>query len=267
MIQLAQNLARNCGYPVFPCEGEKKRPAISKREGGNGFHDATTDPAEIARLFSHPSAGLIGIRTGGTSGISVLDIDIKHAEACAWWQKYVRHIPVTRTYRTRSGGLHLYFRHAAGVMNSEGRPVKGVDTRGDGGYVIFWFAEGFECLDHSPPAAWPRWLSETIWPPPLLKLTKSEVSRRHGNLDKEFERVLQAAIKKATDASEGNIHPSIRAAARLLGGIQAEAGFSDADATRWLMDAANLGDEKKAENTIAWGLKKGRGEPLEVGRR
>jgi hypothetical protein len=213
----------------------------------------------------HPSAGLIGVRTGETSGISVLDIDIKHAEACAWWQKYVRHIPVTRTYRTRSGGLHLYFRHSAGIVNSEARPVKGVDTRGDGGYVIFWFAEGFECLDHSPPAAWPRWLSETIWPPPLPKSTKSEVSRRHGNLDEEFERIRQAAVKKATDASEGNIHPSIRAAARLLGGIQAEAGFSDAEATRWLMAAANLGDEKKAENTIAWGLKKGRGEPLELG--
>jgi hypothetical protein len=262
VTQLAKNIAFNCGYHVFPCESEKKRPAISKREGGNGFHDATTDPDKITRLFSHPSAALIGLRTGETSGVSVLDVDIKHPEACAWWRKYVRYLPVTRTYRTRSGGLHMYFRHAAGVVNSEARPVKGVDVRGEGGYVIFWFAVGFECLDHSPPASWPRWLTETIWPPPPPRRDSKLTGT--GQIEVEYERVREVAIQKVKDAGNGNMHYSIRAAARLLGGIQARARFSDAEATRWLMDAASLKEEAKAEKTIAWGLKKGRSEPLEI---
>lgn len=261
LTQLAINLAQNCGYPVFPCEGEKKRPAWGKHEGGNGFHDASTDPMEIARLFQHHRAELIGIATGEVSGISVLDVDVKHDTARAWFHKYQRHIPATRTYRTRGGGLHFYFEHRDGVRNSEAKPVKGIDARGTGGYVIFWFAAGFECLDHSPPAAWPEWLSKTIWPPPVRQASKVIGAEQ---IDDQLERIRKTAIQKVSTAGSGNLHSTIRAAARLLGGVQGRAGFSDTDATRWLMDAAGLQDERKAANTIAWALAKGRREPLDI---
>ncbi len=67
LIQTAQNLARNCGLPVFPCRAENKRPATP-----HGFKDASRDPTIIARLFRHPDAALIGIPTGEASGLSVL---------------------------------------------------------------------------------------------------------------------------------------------------------------------------------------------------
>jgi hypothetical protein len=259
---IAKSLAMICRYHVFPCEGQTKRPAWGKREGGHGFYDASTDPNEIARLFSHPRADLIGIRTGSTSGVSVLDIDAKHGEACAWWQRYERHFPATRTYRTRGGGLHLYFQHRPGVINSEGRPVIGIDSRGEGGYVIFWFAAGFECLDHSPPAPWPIWLSALLWPAP--KPITIAANNHAAISERELERVRQTAIRKAREAGDGTRHYSIRAAARLLGGIQSQAGFTDADAMTWLLDATGLHDEKKAQDTIAWGLEKGRSEPLKL---
>ena len=262
IIQIAKNLAQNCGYPVFPCEHEKKRPAWSKHEGGNGFHDATLDPAEIERLFAHPRAGLIGIPTGSASGTSVLDLDVDHALACAWFHKYQRYIPKTRSYRTRRGGLHFYFNHRDGVRNSEAKPVKGVDVRGEGGYVIHWYSAGFECLDHSPPAPWPAWLTETIWPPPLVRQASKVIGAEQ--IDDQLERIRKTAIQKVSTAGSGNLHSTIRAAARLLGGIQGLAGFNDTDATRWLMDAAGLQDERKAANTIAWGLNKGRSKPIEV---
>lgn len=72
----ALNLAER-GLPVFPC-GANKRPAISKNDGGNGFHDATTDSDEIRRLFDRPEARLVGVPTGEASGGDVLDIDPRH---------------------------------------------------------------------------------------------------------------------------------------------------------------------------------------------
>jgi hypothetical protein len=101
LAQIASNLARNAGWPVFPVRNDK-RPATR-----HGFKDATTDPAEIARLFALPGAALIGVPTGKMSGADVLDVDVKHDAARAWLLAVETSIPSTRSYRTRSGGVHL----------------------------------------------------------------------------------------------------------------------------------------------------------------
>ena len=47
----------------------------------------------------------------------------------------------------------------------------GVDVRGDGGLVIFWYAAGCPCLNHDPAAPWPTWLLECVQfrrPPPVI---------------------------------------------------------------------------------------------------
>ena len=48
--------------PVFPCNADK-RPAIPKAKGGNGFHDASTDPDRIRELWdlAGPAAQLVGV--------------------------------------------------------------------------------------------------------------------------------------------------------------------------------------------------------------
>ena len=114
---------------------------------------------------------LIGIVTGEVSGIDVLDLDVKHDAARAWYHVHRDLLPVTRTFRTRSGGAHLHLRHAAGVRNSAGKIAEGVDVRGDGGYAICWFAAGFECIDHSPSAPWPGWLLEPLLAKPVPPAT------------------------------------------------------------------------------------------------
>jgi len=157
---LAQNLAKNCRYSVFPVRLDK-RPATPKgtADAPGGLYYASNDLARVAELWRRWPGPLVGIRTGETSGVDVLDID---AEGLAWWQAARPHIPPTRTYATRSGGLHVYFQHVRGVRNTAGKLAKNVDTRGCGGYIVYWFSAGLECLDHSPVAPWPGKLLELV---------------------------------------------------------------------------------------------------------
>jgi hypothetical protein len=185
--RLAINLARNCGFAVFPCR-EDKRPTCP-----HGFKDATKDADAIAALWlSHPGP-LIGIATGTVSDLAVLDIDAERL-AQAWWRAHHARLLPTRCFATRSGGLHLYFRHREGVKNTQGKINEGVDTRGSGGYVISWFAAGHECLDHSLSASWPDWLLTELQrtPPPSRPVAAAMRFAAEGNTEAILRRVATA---------------------------------------------------------------------------
>jgi Bifunctional DNA primase/polymerase, N-terminal len=174
-------LAINCGFAVFPCS-QNKTPTRSKAEGGGGFRDASVDPDTIESMWACWPGPLIGIATGAVSRLAVLDVDVKHPEAKAWWRQYHQYLPRTRTFRTRSGGLHLYMRPSGSIRCSEGkRHRQGIDTRGEGGYVVAWFAAGFECMAldgdfHAPIAPWPAWLTKMVWPPPAPVQPRSAIT-------------------------------------------------------------------------------------------
>lgn len=119
--------------PVFPCQAGRKKPATER-----GFHDASLDPALVARWFADGSKYNVAIPTGAVSGGWVLDIDPGKGgnESLA---KLIEGIamPPTPIARTGRGGLHYWW------AMPEGRKVKsttnlmpGVDIRGDGGYVV-----------------------------------------------------------------------------------------------------------------------------------
>lgn len=162
MTPLAAAIAT--GLPCFPCS-LNKRPAIP---GPGGHKHATSDPAALRALWRRYPGALVGVRTGEASGLSVLDIDgVKHPEAEIWLAANRERLLSTRIHQTRSGGLHLVFQHVPGVRNSQGRegkPAKGVDTRGEGGYAIWWPAAGCPVVCDAPPAPWPRWLFDALFP-------------------------------------------------------------------------------------------------------
>ena len=266
--RLAQNIARNNGWPVFPCAWETKRPTRPKTEGGAGYKDASTDPERITELWRRWPGALIGVPTGPLSGVAILDVDVKHDTARAWWVTNEIGLPTTRTFRTRGGGLHLYFQHAPGVCNVEGKAAKGIDVRGEGGYVIYWFAAGCECVDYAPPAPWPHWLTRLFWPPPEPRKERSAPRNDETPLAERLEQIKSRAIELVRGAEEGQRPNRLRAAARLLGGIQGAAGFNDHDATRWLLDALpSDADIPKSEATAGWGLAAGRLMPIDAGAR
>lgn len=141
------------GYAVFPCIN---RPGNDLHKapltGRGGFHNATTDKAQIEAWWrTHPDA-LIGVPTGTSTGIAVLDLDKKNDKdgyaAVPGWEKLSPAI-----VRTGSGGAHLYFRADAPIRNSVGK--NGVDVRGDGGYVIVPPSAGYTWLNGHDLSALP----------------------------------------------------------------------------------------------------------------
>lgn len=235
IARLAANLARNCGYRVLPCR-EDKRPATP-----HGFKDASNAPDAIDGLWRRYPGPLIGVATGAASGIDVLDLDQKHDEACAWWEANHRRLPPTRTFKSRSGGLHLWFQHAEGVRNSQARISAGVDVRGDGGFIIHWFSAGLPCLDHAPPAPWPAWLLHdvTYRPPP----TPSPCPPRVDHASKAVEGVVQ----RVAGAVEGERNAVLFWAACRL----AERGIGQHDVEALLLPAAHAAGLSRADEQIA----------------
>src|SRR5262249_30736150 len=97
------------GVPAFPCS-DLKRPTCP-----GGFKSATKDAERLVTLWTAHPGTQVGVPTGEASGLLVLDVDAKHAAARRWWAEVRSELPPTRTHRTRSGGLHLVFRHVPGV--------------------------------------------------------------------------------------------------------------------------------------------------------
>jgi hypothetical protein len=264
IARLAENLAKNCGFSVFPCLVDK-RPATP-----HGFKDSVTAPDLVADLWRRHPGQLIGVATGERSGIDVLDIDAKHESARAWLITARGKIPPTRTFKTRSGGWHFLFRHAPGVRNTESLLARGVDTRGDGGYIIFWYATGaFPCVDHSPCAEWPEWLTEALFY--RREPTPAPACRVHAFASNgaSAHNVVEACLRKLSAAGEGSRHKALRAAACTLGGLLDVAGLSTEAAEGQLLDAVLTAggvrvDQNNAIATIRWGLAKGASHPLNL---
>jgi Bifunctional DNA primase/polymerase, N-terminal len=246
LITLAQAFGRNCGYPVFPV-GPDKKPALKKWP-----ELASTDADAIARLYRDHPGPLVGIVCGQRSGISVLDLDLKALAASAWWHAHRGQIPLTRIYRTRSGGAHLYFRHTAGVRNSAGKIAEGVDVRGEGGFVISWWCVGLPCISHERPVPWPTWLLREILPRPA----KPRERRKH-HASRNTDSAIIGILRAVAGAAEGQRNSTLNWAAYHIGRrVQAgELGRSEAEAM--LTEAAIAAGLIKIEAaaTIASGLK------------
>jgi len=223
-LSTAIDLATSNGYRCFPV-GWNKHPTIP---GGKGFHAASCDPEVLRNLWAQHPGPLIGVATGVTSGIDVLDIDQKPT-ARGWWRENRDRIPPTRTHRTRSGGLHLLFQHAPSLRCSTSKIARGVDVRADGGYIIWWPAAGLPVLRDIPPAPWPNWLLD------LLKPAKPPPPRRVVIPDDLQVRRVLACV---TAAQPGERNCIAFLAACRFGEMAASGLLSEGDALALIVDAA-----------------------------
>lgn len=121
------------GWPVFPLAPRSKFPLIPKTAGGNGLHDATTDPATVTGWWSeHPHAN-VGLRTGVVFDVLDVDGDVGKASMGSACDEHGK-LPETLRARTGSGGVHVMFT-PTGSGNRAGILPK-VDWRGAGGYIV-----------------------------------------------------------------------------------------------------------------------------------
>ena len=131
-IQNACDWANMQGWKVFPTNPNTKRPCIK-----DPFGRAVNTREEVIDLFKDfPGAG-IGIPTGPSNGITVVDIDIKNG-VDGWFNLGALEIeiPITAVVHTPSGGFHLYYDTGnIEIQNSVSDVAQGVDIRGAGGYV------------------------------------------------------------------------------------------------------------------------------------
>jgi hypothetical protein len=158
-IAAALGAALALRFPAFPVAADKS-PACPR-----GYLAATAEPAAIRDLWQRWPGSLVGVPTGEASGLDVLDVDgPRHPEAAAWFAERRSRLPATRVHRTRSDGLHVLFRHRPGMRCWTGRPVPGIDGRGDGGYAVWWPATGLPVACNAPVAPWPEWLAAELAP-------------------------------------------------------------------------------------------------------
>ena len=157
----ALQLARR-GIPVFPCKRDKS-PATK-----NGFKDATLDTAQIKLWFANAQY-LVAARTGTSSGLFVLDAD---PDGQGWIAEHFDQLACERIHQTNRG-QHFFYRWPEGFQGrstSAGLIAPGIDTRGEGGYVVWWPAHEKETEGDL----------DSLTEPPSWLLSHLHASRREG---------------------------------------------------------------------------------------
>lgn len=128
----ADALVCSCGE--LACASPGKHPRTR-----NGLSDATAALQLVDSLWGRYPNANIGIRTGAISGLLVLDVDPDHGgdDTLADLEREHGELPATVEALTGGGGRHVLFRHPGfEVRNTAGKLGAGLDTRGDGGYIV-----------------------------------------------------------------------------------------------------------------------------------
>lgn len=122
------------GHAIFSCTQNSKVP-ITK----HGYKDASNDIDIVKQWWASSPTANVGLPTGATSKITVLDIDVKDgADGLNSLARLEEEIGQLDTYKvtTPSGGFHYYFQHPQQPVRNRVNVLSGIDIRGDGGYVI-----------------------------------------------------------------------------------------------------------------------------------
>jgi Bifunctional DNA primase/polymerase, N-terminal len=174
------------GNPVFPC-AQDKRPLTA-----SGFKDATTDVDTIQAWWRDFPDALLGVPAG--VNFIVLDCDLQHPEAQEWYAR--ANLPCTRKHVTRSGGRHLLFKRDQRIKCTASRVGPHIDTRGLGGYIIWWPAHGFDVMHGGALAEMPDWIIAKLNPLPRKVIP---LPHTRG----QYIRQIDGVVDKAASAPDG----------------------------------------------------------------
>jgi putative DNA primase/helicase len=217
------------GQPVFPCGGNKSPLTL------HGFKDASIDPDTIRAWWTQRPDALIGVPTG--IKFVVLDVDLQHAEAQQWYGR--ANLPLTRTHVTRSSGRHLLFPPHGKFKCSAGKVWPRIDTRGLGGYVIWWPAEGHEVLHATELAPVPEWILAKLNPPPPAPANTGHAPHFTGSNTALAAQRLTGIIRTIASAREGERNHVVYWGACRLAELVAEGALERSNAINVAIEAAS----------------------------
>lgn len=267
------------GHPVLPlhnidgrgrctcgrsCSSPGKHPRTA-----NGLKDASAEPSVVAAWWRRWLNAYIGLLTGGVARLFVLDIDGSAGEnTLARLEDEHGVLPTTRWVRTGSGGRHAYFRWPVGVDlgNSCRKLGPGLDTRGEGGYVVappsgHVSGGAYTWLNRERAAPLPPWLIDLLTPrtpvapPPVVRLGRTRGDYGRAALAGEEARVRMAPT--------GVRNHTLNSASFSLGQLVAGGVLELTETAGVLLHAAlaaGLG-EVEAQRTIESGLTAGQRGP------
>jgi putative DNA primase/helicase len=233
------------GWPVFPCRLDNKQPLVK-----HWPRVASRDEVQIRDWWRRWPRALIGVPTGRSgAGFVVLDIDVKRADQNGFdTLAELGHavLPDTPMVHTRSGGLHVYFdpgeRSIRNTAGAKGRGIgRGLDIRGDGGYVIVPSpGSGYRWdpvykLDDVPLAPAPAWLGAPV-PEPRRAARPVRPSR---GLSPYAEAALDGACRRIITAPNGEQEATLNGEAFRIGTLAGAGGLPADFARRTLHWAAS----------------------------
>lgn len=264
------------GWHVFPAPpGTKKSHKSAEHSDGRAW-GATISPAEIKRDWTRWPNANVGVTTGRTSGIFVLDLDCKNGVDGIQWLKdrIAEHgeLPHTVEAVSPSGGWHVWFSYPRDfdVKTCEGLIAPGVDVRGRGGMVLAVpsIKPGVGSYAWKNPPGFfevadaPQWLLDLL---PRCGETppKSAGARIDTGGSGYGETALREEIARVWAAPEGSRNGTLNRAAFALGQLAAGGeldGHLAADRLASAARAVGL-DLSEAVATINSGLSAGMAQP------
>jgi hypothetical protein len=273
------------GWPVLPLwwPGPKGACACGRPDCGragkhpiaalvpHGLHDASADPAQVERWWRIAPLANLGVRTGGASGLVVLDVD--GPTGVRSLRRLVEaHGPLAAAWSRTATGWHAWMAHRGKpVPCSAGRLGPGLDVRGEGGFIVAppslhatgkryrWLRPAAGEL---PPA--PAWLVQQARPEPIR--APAPVRVMAGRRWRYAEAALEAEAREVAATPPGQRNQRLNLAAFRLGGLVG-ASLLGEEAAREALVTAALGaglSRREAEATVRSGLRAGARQPREV---
>lgn len=259
------------GWHVFPVRPREKRPLTQ-----HGVLDATTDLTQIDDWWHRWPEANIGVACGQRSGIYVVDLDGDEGRDTALdW------IAEGRSFRAlwqrTPNGWHAIFAMPAGTLSNSAKKLgPGVDSRGDGGYILVApsvhpSGQRYHFPDHHLPYPMPGWLLRQLRPMPQPKANSPTAGVHYdGDIDAYARAALEAEVHAVGNAASGTRNDTLNVAAFNLGQLVAIGVLDGEQVAEALFEASEACDlvaddgAGSAHKTIRSGLTAGQRAPREV---
>jgi putative DNA primase/helicase len=271
------------------CSRGEECPSPGKHPVHDAWQEAgSSDPLEVAGWWRPEPEGIarewfpwanIGIVTGRSSGIFVLDMDTYAggSQTLAAYERRNGELPETRVHSTGRGGTHYFFAHPGFDIRNSARKAlgKGLDIRGENGFVVAPPSIAAGPYELNPahdidPAEAPGWLLDLLRNHDKSQngsaLSGTMPAESTGAARRYAEAALAAEARTMREAPEGTRNDTLNRCAFALGTLGGAGLVTEEVAFAVLREAAQAVGlpETEIRSTFLSGWRKGLESPRSI---